>query len=192
VNKFLPGDKLVSSSLLVAGMCFAACATVPTGIESPKISITNIEPKDFTLWEQRFNVQLRIQNQNEKDLTISGVRFEIDLNEREFANGMSGERVVVSRFGSQIIRAEMITGFGSFLRQFQELNKTGGRGKLRYRIRGTTFVDSPGIFRLPFDEKGGLDLGFVQQTEQQQRWGDTDQDTQTRYGVCREARSMII
>jgi LEA14-like dessication related protein len=167
MNKFLLGDQFVSSSILVAGMCFAACATVPPGIESPKISITNIEPKDFTLWEQRFSVQLRIQNPNEKELTISGVRFEIDLNEREFANGMSGERVVVPRFGSQVIRAEMITGFGSFLRQFQELNKTDGHGKLRYRIKGTTFVDSPGIFKLPCDEKDEIDFGLVQQTEQQ-------------------------
>jgi LEA14-like dessication related protein len=152
---------------LVAGALIAACATAPPGIETPKISIMNIAPKDFTLLEQRFNVQLRIQNPNEKDLTISGVRFEIDLNERKFANGMSGERVVVPRFGSQVIGAEMITGFGSFLRQFQELNKTGGQGKFRYRIKGTTFVDSPGIFKLPFEEKDEIDLDFAQQTEQQ-------------------------
>ncbi len=159
-------DKSVSSSILVAGIFFAACATVPPDIDPPKISIANIAPKDFAIFEQRFDVHLRIQNPNEKDLGINGMRFDIDLNEQKFANGMSGEKVIIPRFGSQVVNVEVITGISSFLRQFQELNKTGA-GKVRYRIRGTAFVDSPGIFKLPFDEKDEIDLGFAQAPEQQ-------------------------
>ena len=70
------------------------------------------------------------------------MRFDIDLNEREFANGMSGEKVTIPRFGSQVVNVEVITGISSFLRQFQELNKTGA-GKIRYRLKGTAFVDAP-------------------------------------------------
>ena len=44
----------------------------PAEIEPPKISIANIAPKDFTIFEQRFDVQLRIQNPNEKELGING------------------------------------------------------------------------------------------------------------------------
>ena len=153
--------------MLMAGIFFAACATAPPGIEAPKISIANIAPKDFALFEQRFDVQLRIQNPNEKELGLNGMRFDIDLNEREFANGMTGETVVIPRFGSQVVNVEVITGISSFLRQIQELNKTGAGGKMTYRIKGTAFVESPGTFKLPFDEKGEVDLGFAQQSEQQ-------------------------
>lgn len=52
---------------------------------------------------------------------------------------------------------EVLTGLSSFLRQFQELH-TSGVGKLRYRLKGTAFVESPGSFKLPFDEKGEIDL----------------------------------
>ena len=159
--------KRFASSVLMVGMFLSACATPPPGIEAPKISIANIAPKDFALFEQRFDVQLRIANPNEKELGLNGMRFDIDLNEKEFANGMTGETVVIPRFGSQVVNVEVITGISSFLRQIQDLNKTGAGGKMTYRIKGTAFVESPGTFKLPFDEKGEVDLGFAQQTEQQ-------------------------
>ncbi|HJR76286.1 MAG TPA: LEA type 2 family protein [Nitrospiraceae bacterium] len=155
----------VASYTAIIGLFFAACATPPPGIEAPKVSIANIAPKDFALFEQRFDVQLRIQNPNEKELGLNGMRFDIDLNEKEFANGMTGETVVVPRFGSQVVNVEVITGIGSFLRQAQELNKTGAGGKVTYRIKGTAFVESPGTFKLPFDEKGEIDLGFTHAPE---------------------------
>jgi LEA14-like dessication related protein len=134
-----------------------ACATVPPDIEPLKIGIANIAPKDFAVFEQRFDVQLRIQNPNDKDLVINGMRFDIELNGKEFGNGMSGKKVTVPRFGSEVVNVEVITGLSSFLRQFQEFNKSGV-GKLQYRLKGTTFIESPGSFKLPFDEKGEVDL----------------------------------
>ena len=151
--------------ILLTGI-ISACATVPPDIEAPKISIANIAPKDVALFEQRFDVQLRIQNPNEKELGLNGMRFEIDLNEKEFATGMTGEKVLVPRFGSQVVNVEVITGISSFLRQIQELNKAGA-SKVRYRIKGTAFVDSPGVFKLPFDEKDEIDLGLGEASEQQ-------------------------
>jgi LEA14-like dessication related protein len=134
-----------------------ACATVPPDIEPLKIGIANIAPKDVAVFEQRFDVQLRIQNPNDMDLVINGMRFDIELNDKEFGNGMSGQKVTVPRFGSEVMNVQVITGLSSFLRQFQELNKSGV-GKLRYRLKGTVFVESPGSFKLPFDEKGEVDL----------------------------------
>lgn len=159
-------DKSVSSTILAFVIILAACATPPPGFEPPKISIANIAPKDMALFEQRFDVQLRIQNPNETELGVNGIRFDIELNEKEFATGMTAEKVVVPRFGSQVLNVEVITGISSFLRQFQRMSQTG-TSKVRYRIKGTAFVESPGTFKLPFDAKDEIDLGFAQQTEQQ-------------------------
>ena len=167
MNKSTLIERSCEWSLLVAGLLLAACATVPPDIEPPKISIANIAPKDFAIFEQRFDVQLRIQNPNEKDLGINGIRFDIDLNEKEFANGMSGEKVAIPRFGSQVMNVEVITGISSFLRQVQELNKAGA-GKIRYRLKGTAFVEAPSSFKLPFDEKGEVDLNLGEAPQQQQ------------------------
>jgi LEA14-like dessication related protein len=140
-------------------LCLTACATMPPDIEPPKISIANIALKDVAVFEQRFDVQLRIQNPNDQELGINGLRFDIELNDKEFGSGMSGQQVKVPRFESDVVNVEVITGLGSFLRQFQELNKSGV-DKLRYRLKGTAFVVSPSSFKLPFDEKGEVDLGL--------------------------------
>ena len=148
-------------------LCVTACATVPSDIESPKISIANIEPKDFAVMEQVFDVRLRIQNPNDQELGINGLKFDIELNDKEFGNGMSGQQITVPRFGSEMVNVEVITSLGSFLRQFQELNKSGV-GKVRYRLKGTAYVVSPSSFKLPFDEKGEVDLGLDPMNQPQQ------------------------
>jgi hypothetical protein len=55
------------------------------------------------------------------------------------------------------VNAQVITGPGSFSRQYEDLY-TSGVGKLRDRIKGTASVESPGSFKLSFDEKGEIDL----------------------------------
>ena len=113
--------------------------------------------KEMSIFEQRFDVKLRIQNPNNTDLSINGLRFEIELNEREFANGMSGQRIIVPRFGSELVDVEVFTTLGSFLRQIQMLNSSAPQ-KVRYRLKGSAFVGSPRTFKAPFDENGEIDL----------------------------------
>ena len=136
----------------------AACSTMPRDFETPKVSIANIVPKDMTLLEQRFDVQLRIQNPNNFDLSINGARFDIDLNGKEFGNGMSGAKVTVPRFSSEVISGEIITGLGSILRQAQGFSS--GATKVQYRLKGKAFAESPSSFVIPFDENGEIDLNF--------------------------------
>ncbi len=137
-----------------------ACATIPRDIDPPRIHIANITPKDVTLFEQRYDVQLRIMNPNDSDLGIKGMRFDIELNDQEFAHGMSGQKTTVPRFGSEVVTVEVFTTLGSFLRQLQELSKSD-TGRIRYRLRGTALVESPSNFKLPFDEKGEIDFSHV-------------------------------
>lgn len=137
----------------------SACSTLPRDFEIPKISIAGITPKDVAIFEQRFEVQLRIQNPNNFDLGLNGIRFDIDLNDKEFGNGMSPAKVIVPRLGSEVVAGEVITGLGSFLRQVQGMNASAP--KLRYHLKGTAFAESPSDFTIPFDESGEVDLHFA-------------------------------
>lgn len=144
---------------LAVCILLAACSTMPKEYETLVVHIADMTPKDMAIFEQRFNIKLRIQNPNDVDFSITGLRFDIELNDRAFANGMSGQRVLVPRFGSEVVETEVFTTLGSFLRQVQELNKAGGQ-KVRYRLKGTAFVDAPGTFKAPFDEQGEIDLAL--------------------------------
>ena len=115
-------------------LIIAACSTMPRDFETPKFSIADIAPKDMTLMEQRFDVKVRIQNPNNFDLGINGVRFDIALNGKEFGTGMSGAKVTVPRFGSEVISGEVITGLGSILRQVQGF--TSGITKVQFSLKG--------------------------------------------------------
>ena len=147
-----------------AVVLIASCSTMPKDFEAPRVNISDLTPKEMAIFEQRFDVKLRIQNPNDVDLSVNGMRFDIELNEREFANGMTGERLTIPRFGSQTVDVEVFTTLASFLRQVQDLNASGGQ-KVRYRLKGTAFVDSPGTFKAPFDEKGEIDLNLGPITE---------------------------
>ena len=150
-----------------AALLVAACSSMPKDFEAPRVHIADMAPKEMTLFEQRFGVKLRIQNANDADLSINGLRFEIELNEREFANGMSGQRVTVPRFGSELVDVEVFTTLASFLRQVQDLN-TGAGQKVRYRLKGTAFVESPGTFKAPFDEQGEIELNLGARVDKQE------------------------
>ena len=156
------GWMAIPTALLVA-----ACSSMPKDFEAPRVHIADLAPKEMTLFEQRFDVKLRIQNANDADLSINGLRFEIELNEREFANGMSGQRVTVPRFGSELVDVEVFTTLASFLRQVQDLN-TGAGQKVRYRLKGTAFVESPGTFKAPFDEQGEIELNLGARVDKQE------------------------
>jgi LEA14-like dessication related protein len=136
---------------------------MPRDFETPKVSIANIEPKDMTLMEQRFDVQLRIQNPNNIDLGINGVRFDIALNGKEFGSGMSGAKVTIPRFASEVITGEVITGLGTILRQAQGF--TSGATKVQYSLKGKAFAESPSSFTIPFEDIGDIDLNFGQSAE---------------------------
>jgi LEA14-like dessication related protein len=138
----------------------SGCSSVPAGFDPPRVSVANIAPKEVGLFEQRYDVRVRIQNPNDVNIHISGIRFDIDLNDQEFASGMSGQGVSVPRFGSEVVDVDVTSGLGGLLRQMQEMNRSG-MSRMRYRMKGTAFVDSPSRFKLPFDENGEVDVNSL-------------------------------
>ena len=143
--------------VLVITALTTACSTVPPGFEAPRLTVVSLSPKDVTFFEQQYDVELRIQNPNENQLSLTGLRFELELNDRLFATGMSGETIIVPRFDSEIIHARVISTAASLIRQIQEVRRKG-ISKMSYRMRGTAFVESPGRLTVPFEEQGEFDF----------------------------------
>jgi LEA14-like dessication related protein len=132
---------------------------MPRDFEPPKVLIVNIMPKGMTLMEQRFEVQLRIQNANNVELRITGARFDIELNGKEFGSGMSGQTIRIPRFGSEVMTGEVVTSLGSVLKQVQGFSSGGT--KVQYRLTGKAFADAPGSFTIPFEDTGEVDLNMA-------------------------------
>lgn len=105
--------------------------------------------------EQTFVLELRIQNPTERDLNISGLVFDLDINCEPFASGVSNQSLKVERLSTEIVQVEAYTGLTSILKQFSAASSGSYASGFKYRLRGSLHAGSPS-FRIPFDKTGEI------------------------------------
>jgi len=142
---------LVTLTLLLLG-----CAGLFQNTEPPRINIANVVPRDIKIFEQVFDLELRIQNPNDIPLEINGLAFDLDLNDKRFATGVSNQSLVIDRLSSDIIHVQAITTLVGFLRQVAEYQQTQAP-RLTYRIKGHIYAGSEGT-KLRFDDGGEIKI----------------------------------
>lgn len=147
-------------AVTVLGVLLAGCATMAGLSEPPRVSLVGIEPVDFQLFEQRFRVTLKVQNPNARDITVSGLDYEIVVNDRLFAQGVSGKPFTVPAYGESTADVDVTSTLQRVLEQLQEL---GARGKpsIDYAITGQVSVDGVPI-PIPFAYEDTLSLPGVE------------------------------
>lgn len=130
------------------------CAALRPDFEPPRITLVSLQPDSATLFEQKYLIQLRIQNPNDWALSVRGLHYDLELNGQPFLSGLSSESVVIPPFSEAVVGSEGVSTLFSFLRQIEELNR-GARQALEYRLSGRVSVDNlPGGVR--FDYAGEL------------------------------------
>ena len=148
-------------ALLLSAAIIAGCAGLPSGMEAPSVTIADFGAGSVGMFEQQFNLRLRIQNPNAEDLRIDGIAFELEINGAPFAKGVGNQAVTVPRYGSGFMPVEAVSSLGGLLKQFGRLvgdpfDKPG----FRYRMKGTLSIG--GGMRIPFDRRGEFGLGLTE------------------------------
>lgn len=131
----------------------AGCVSLQ--LQPPHVTVSDIDLVDATLLEQRFALTLRVQNPNDADISISGLDFDVQINGRHFARGVSDRAVTLPRFGEAVLEVDAVSDLASVLRQLMELGKDGRPG-LEYRVSGRLATRSLGS--VPFESRGELTL----------------------------------
>ncbi len=150
------GRNLVTAIL---GAVLTGCATMYGLNEAPRVSLVSIAPLGFQPFEQRFRVTLRVQNPNSQAITIRGLDYEIVVNERAFAQGVSGKPLTVPAYGENSAEVEVVSTLQRILEQLQEFSRRD-KPSIDYAIRGHVRVDGIPI-PVPFEYRGTLTLpGF--------------------------------
>jgi hypothetical protein len=122
-------------------------------MEPPLLSIASLHLAGASLLEQRYWLRVRIRNPNPFDLPIEAMRYDLEINGRPFASGLSNEPVVVPRFGTSLVQMEAISTLPSFLRQ---LGVLGASPTFDYRLRGRLYFADGSA--LPFNYRGDVAL----------------------------------
>jgi len=139
-------------ALLVA----SGCGGTPFGMEAPHVTLAGLSVVEPGVLEQRYGLRLRIQNPNPAEIQVSGLSFEIELNDQAFARGVSNRPATVPGLGEAVLEVEAVSTLESLLRQVMELQQNPER-PLRYRLRGKLYGGSWSI-PYPFDHSGEFRL----------------------------------
>ncbi len=139
------------AGLLACLLGLSACAG--WGMREPLgVTIADITPLEMSLLEQRYAVKVRLLNPNDAEIAFDGVAFDLEINGKPFAKGVSGRGGVVPRFGEALVDLQVVTGLHDILRQIPELQK-GNQTGFTYRITGRLH-SAGGLGFIPFEAKG--------------------------------------
>jgi len=137
---------IIVFSLLVA------CAGLAERPNPPRVSIAGLEVIEIGLFEQRYLLKLRLQNPNDFDINIKGMDYEVFINERPFAHGVSRNKVNLPSFGEDVFDVEVISSLTNLFNQLRTLEQQQDK-PLSYRITGGIKTNK-WPRKIPFEFKG--------------------------------------
>ncbi len=148
-------QRLFAAALLA--VLLAGCASLAPKLETPQLSLKGIRMQEASLFEQRFEVRLRVQNPNDLDLPVRGLDLEFELGGEKFATGVSAREFTVPALGEaefdMLVTSNAATAILNLMRAGETRRET-----IDYRIRGTLRTKLGLLRTVPFEEKGTLPL----------------------------------
>lgn len=141
-------------ALLALPALLAGCLGIPT--ERPRVSIANVTLKEVKLLEQTYDMELRIQNPNDSELVINGLAFDLFVNNKTFASGLSNKSLTIPPFSTGLVTVEAISPLSGILRQILAAQESG-LAKISYRLKGAVYIGTASL-KLGFDEQGEFGL----------------------------------
>ena len=140
---------------LACALALGACAAF--GVREPlNATIADLRPIEVGVLEQRYAMKVRLLNPNDAEIAFDGVVFNLEINGKPFAKGVSNQRSVIPRFGEALVDVQVVSGLQNILQQINELIK-GDRTSLTYRITGRLYF-SGSFGYTSFDTSGEIAL----------------------------------
>ena len=98
----------------VAAMLLAGCASIPSDVEEPSLTITSIALKNLTGLTPEFDITLHITNPNRDALNIVGMSYKVYLEDNKVVSGVSNDFPVIEPYGEAEVKLNaMISLLGS-------------------------------------------------------------------------------
>jgi LEA14-like dessication related protein len=146
---------------LIALLClpliplFAGCAALPK-LESPKVSVVSLKMAGGDIFSQRVQVRMRVFNPNTRELPISGITYNIEVNDAELGNGATAAPFTVPAMGEAEFDMNITANLAGALVKL--LSRRNSSEAIDYRLRGNVSLSSGFLRRIPFDERGSVKL----------------------------------
>jgi LEA14-like dessication related protein len=135
-------------------LLFAGCAT--THFEAPQLTVMSMQVQSADLFSQRMLVHMRVVNPNARALPVKSIAYRIEVGGADLAQGVADKAFVVPAMGEAEFDVQVTANLANALSQI--LGRKSSRDKLEYRLVGSVSLSSGFLRRIPFDERGSVDL----------------------------------
>ena len=99
---------------LLALALLAGCALNP-GLETPKLSVVEVQLLGSDLFAQHVRLRLRVQNPNDRALAVRGLTYTVEVAGQQFASGESAASFVVPARGAAEFDTNVTTNLAGTL-----------------------------------------------------------------------------
>lgn len=144
---------MLARLMIVSALLLAGCSPLPINAVLPKFSVAEIDIKSLGLFEQQFDVGLRLYNPNEFDLRIEALEYELEVNGQPFAKGLTRSHTLLPALSGVVLRVDAVTQSKDLVRQFFTLPPDMLKEGVPYRIKGRVKTDK-WLGWLPFEDQG--------------------------------------
>ena len=134
-----------------------SCASLTGGLEPPIVTVAGLQPLPGAGLAPRFKVTLDLQNRNNQSLAIQGLDFDLAVDGRRFASGVSAMNTTLPPLGQTTAEVEVtVNGLSLARHLFDWLQNPPD--SLRYEISGRLHLEQGLRRRLAFSRDGELSM----------------------------------
>ncbi|HEY8507642.1 MAG TPA: LEA type 2 family protein [Steroidobacteraceae bacterium] len=144
--------------VMLAALALGGCSALVPKLETPNLSIVNVQVEKSDLWEQRLKVRMRVQNPNERALPIRGLSYRLDVAGQELARGVSGTSFTVPAFGEAEFDMNVTANMASAIIRLLGSQDDSRIDHLDYRIVGKISLSEGFLRSIPFEQSGTFRL----------------------------------
>jgi LEA14-like dessication related protein len=143
------------ASLLLLAVALSGCTLFVPKLETPKLSIVDVEVRKANFLEQQLRVRIHVENPNDRSLPIQGLSYTVYIGGQEFATGVSDASFIVPALGNAEFNMEVTANAAGAL--FAILSKPPGQS-IEYHMTGRVELSRGWLRSIPFEQSGTFTL----------------------------------
>jgi LEA14-like dessication related protein len=145
-------------SILVALLALAGCSVFVPKLETPKLSVVDVQILKSSIWQQQLRVRMHVDNPNDRALPIKGLTYVLEVNGQEFAHGQSAASFIVPALGEAEFDTNVTANLAGTLISMLGHGSDALGQSVDYHLSGKVLL-SEGLLRsVPFDQHGTFKL----------------------------------
>jgi LEA14-like dessication related protein len=146
------------AALVVAALAFAGCSAFAPKLQSPHLSVINVETLKSNLWEQRLRVHIRVDNPNNRALSVAALDYSIEVAGQELAHGAANDGFVVPALGDSEFATDVRANVAGALLSLLARGHDASSDSIDYRIVGKVTLAEGFVRTIPFEHQGTFKL----------------------------------